>query len=308
MNLNQIRSMYDIRSLLHLSGNTRKIVCPLPGHAHAEYTPSFSIFFDRNGVQRWRCHGSCNKFGDVIDLAGELYVHNYNPKDPRHIRLAVGVLESKLQMSIPKPSHPVPALPPEIYQDFLPIGPEGIAYAKKRGLNEDTLKRFKIGQARVGGKLWLTLPTFHDQVLRGIKLRNLGSDEPRYINIAGSHKGLFNYDGVIYHTEPIFIVKGEIAAALLVQHGFLACAPTGGEGSSPEEVRTAVTLSNKRIVVGDNDPDSEVARQTRLLAEKRAILYYADLVFPPPQYKDIDQYLLADTEEALTTLHKWIGD
>ncbi|MCL4561889.1 MAG: hypothetical protein M1281_14930 [Chloroflexi bacterium] len=132
--------------------------------------------------------------------------------------------------------------------------------------------------------------------------------EPRYLNIAGSRKGLFNYDGVLYHSEPILIVKGEIAAALLVQHGFLACAPTGGEGSQPEEVRTAVALADKRIVVGDNDRDPRVAEKTRLLAEKRATLYYADLVFPPPEYKDIDEYLLAEEEAALATIQQWIGD
>jgi DNA primase len=48
-----------------------KMRCPFPDHE--DHTPSFSIYRDKSGYDRFRCFGSCGRFGDVIDLAQELY-------------------------------------------------------------------------------------------------------------------------------------------------------------------------------------------------------------------------------------------
>jgi hypothetical protein len=49
-------------------------------------------------------------------------------------------------------------------------------------------------------------------------------------------------------------------------------------------------------VIGDNDaPGME-------LGQKRAAFLHAELKFPPPAYKDVDQFILADMQLALETL------
>jgi hypothetical protein len=65
-------SCHSIESVVTFPPNKTLIVCPLPFHCHTHNSPSFSIFF-KDGKQYWKCHGYCNREGDVIDLVGFLY-------------------------------------------------------------------------------------------------------------------------------------------------------------------------------------------------------------------------------------------
>ena len=153
----------------------------------------------------------------------------------------------------------------------------------------------------------MAMPTFHYAELRGIKLRNTTGNSLRYLAVAGSRKGLFNHDAVFLASEPVLVVKGEIAAMVAERFGFLACAPTAGEGACIKELHVALSQCEP-IVVGDNDADTRVAEQTRLFAERRAAWLGADLRFPPFPYGDIDEYLLKDTEAAIVVVRGWISD
>jgi hypothetical protein len=176
-----------------------------------------------------------------------------------------------------------------------------VEYAAIRGLTRETLERFRVGQS---GK-YMAMPCFEAGLLRGIKMRNTDPScdmDHRFFQLKGSRQGLFNFDRVKQALEPVLIVKGEIPCMLLDQLGFLACAPTGGEGGWQEEWRTALALSKKRIIVGDNDrPGVE-------LGQKRAAFLHAELKFPPPAYKDIDQFILGDRVLALETIQRWLEE
>ena len=175
-------------------------------------------------------------------------------------------------------------------------------------MKEETLRRFHIGYAKLYNREWMTIPSFSNGKLKGIKLRNLDIYElkTRYMSIEGGLQSLFNIDKVRYHTDAVFIVKAEIPAMLLDQLGFYACAPTGGEGSRGnggwiEEWRTALALSHN-IVVADND------KPGMILGERRAALFAADLKFPPEIYKDIDQWYLADPQNAPQVISSWMEE
>jgi hypothetical protein len=179
--------------------------------------------------------------------------------------------------------------------DFLPIGIEAREYSWGRGLNDETIKKFNLGQS----KHWLTIPCFENWKLRGIKFRNLNpKDDLRFISMKGGLQGLFNFDSIAYKTGAVFVVKGEIPAMLLDQMGYLACAPTGGEGGWREDWRTALALCDP-IVVGDNDLPG------RKLGEVRATLLGARLVFPPENWKDIDSWILDEPEKARAQMEAW---
>lgn len=284
------RRTHDIRDIL---GTQKKyIVCPLPLHIHRRNTPSFMIFF-RDGVQYFRCHGNCGLTGDVIDLVGYLRVPGYDRKDGKMVREALAILENRFEAKIVIPEKQA-TLSPSAWIEFLPPGQPVIEYAAKRGLTSETLKKFNIGQRG----MFMTMPAFEEQRLVGIKCRNTTEQGIRFYQIEGSRQAMFNYDKVEFKTGVVFVVKGEIPCMLMDQLGFLACAPTGGEGGWRQDWRTALALAHC-VYIGDND---EAGRK---YGERRAGILNALLKFPPPEFKDIDDWILADQENALRELHAW---
>ena len=297
----EISRLYSER-IFDLAGTTpskRKIVCPLPRHQHANFTPSFSIFWG-SGRWQWRCHGNCNLRGDAIDLAGYMYLPHYDPKDSESIAKAINVLTDGREI-------PDPVTPPErkqiglsttVWKQYCPPGPEVVGYARERGISRRTLDHFRVGQ----DEHWMTIPVFEDGKLQGIKLRNLERGL-RYRSIKGSRTGLFNHDAVKYSTDKVYVVKGEIAAMVMHEHNLLACAPTGGESMVASAYNSILSLADL-VVIGDNDRDPEVRKVTQKQAEDRAKELGARLMFPPENYKDVDEWILNDPS-AVETLRRF---
>jgi len=290
--LENARRYYDMHDLV---GSRKKVmVCPLPSHIHSNNTPSFSIFF-RDGYQFFACHGNCQAKGDVVDLIGYMNMIDYNPYDHTKKRRALEILEGKQTVEMPVIAPKQANLMPDIWQKFLPPGEEAVAYAHKRGLNDATIQKFKLGQK----DNFLTMPCFEEYNLVGLKMRNLTSDGTRFLQTKGSRQGLFNMDSIQYKAGPVFLTKGEIPCMLLDQLGFAVCAPTGGEGGWRESWRTALALATSIIVIGDND---SVGRE---MGKRRAQTLDAKLVFPPEQYKDWDEFYLADPDECIRLTKSW---
>jgi len=292
--LETARSTHDIRSVLGLSDNKRVIVCPLPGHTHVSNTPSFSIYW-RKGLQWWKCHGSCQREGDVVDLVGYLRVPGYNPRDPDKVREALGLLDSRYEVKLVIPEKTI-RLAGDEWMNFIPPSREVVEYAHTRGITDASIKKFRIGQK----DSYMAIPAFQDGRLMGIKFRSFRdcTKARRFWSQAGSIKTLFNWDKIYLETGTVFVVKGEIPAMIIDQMGFNVCAPTGGEGSYLDSWRTALALANV-VVIGDNDAPG------RVLGDTRAKFFTAKLVFPPEEFQDIDKYILADPEAAAETLRKW---
>lgn len=290
-------TFHAIESVVAFPPNKELIVCPLPFHRHTHNTPSFSIFF-RDGKQYWKCHGYCHREGDVIDLVGFLYIPGYDRHNPKMVEAAIRRLDDRYEPVIVKVKEE-PKLVGNEWKLYLPPGLGVIEYAVTRGLTPETLEKFWVGQR---GRA-MAIPCFEYGELRGIKFRSIDpTSELRYWSLKGSRQGLFNFDRIKYTTKPVLIVKAEIPCMLLDQCGFLACAPSAGEGGWQEEWRTALALSAKRIVVGDNDaPGVE-------LGQKRAAFLAAELKFPPPAFKDVDQWVLADKDPALETIRRWMEE
>ena len=293
--ISSVQHCYTIQSVLHT--NQKVIVCPLPFHVHYNNTPSFSIYW-QDGYQHFNCHGNCNLKGDVIDLMGYLKIPNYDYKNPRMVSRSLDLLENKFVPQIviqPK----IVKLKGSEWIDFVPPGAEVMAYARTRGLTPETLKKFNIGQS--GNSM--SIPTFHEKKLIGIKMRNIHARSKcgRFWAFEGSRAGIFNFDAVAYKSVPLLMVKGEIPVLLLDQYGITACAPTGGEGSWCEDWLLALEMNSPRIVVGDNDAPG------RILGEKRASLLRAQLKFPPEQYQDIDKWILAD-RNAIEEIRAWLKE
>nr|MBN1228842.1 hypothetical protein [Anaerolineae bacterium] len=299
--LKALRALYDIREVLTDLGVEMSRdygVCPLPQHAHHNFTASFSVFISPDGVQRFKCHGNCGLQGDVIDLAGYLWVSGYHPADPVMLRRAVDALQARREMtwSLPAGQPKRQGLPQKRYLDFLPIGSEGRAYAHQRGLSDHSIELFGLGQDRD----YLTIPAFTNGKLMSIKKRALKTGM-RYLVEKGSRKSLFNHDAVKYARTVVFYVKAEIPAMLMTQLGYQACAPGMGETSFEEEWRRALAFA-RIVVVGDND-DAGVRA-----ASQRAMDLGGLLKFPPGPFKDLDEWILADQTGARKALDTWVRE
>jgi len=290
-------SNHDIHNIL----GTRKksLVCPLPQHIHKNNTASFSIFW-KEGRQYWKCHGNCQLEGDVVDLVGYLRVPGYTRWNPTSVRRALKLIDERYEITYVKPE-PNIILKGSEWADFLPPDQDVIDYARGRGLNIDTMRQFKLGSC---GKS-MSIPCFMEGRLKGIKMRRLdGVGKLRYWALKGSLQGLFNFDKVAFTQGPVLLVKAEIPCMLMNQEGFLACAPTGGEGSGSgwnETWRTALAFA-KVIVIGDNDAPGFK------LGLARATVMNGKLVFPPKQFKDLDDWFLAEPKAARAQIYQWMEE
>lgn len=302
------KKLYSIQSFLRLPDSTKKIVCPLHQHAHSSYpTPSFSIFIAHDGAQRWECHGNCGLRGDVIDLVGYLSVPGYEPHDPIKVELALALLSNHpIDFDRPRLGVAV-SLSPQAWRTYLPPGQQAVKSAKRRGLTEETVRKFELGQY----EHFLSIPAFEEGALRAIKFRNIlpnfGAEKyMRFFSATGSRSALFNYDAVAYTERPLLVVKGEIPVMLLDQYGFLACAPTTGEASKMDQWVPILSFAEKKVVVGDNDVVPEIREKMQAKAKERAAALHAELRFPPEDYKDIDEFILFQPEVAIPMIEEWL--
>jgi hypothetical protein len=302
----EVSRLYDIRDITR--SDRKKIVCPLPDHRHHNYTPSFSIFFT-SGKQRWHCHG-CGRGGDVIDLVGYMNVPGYDPENSEKLKTAINILTGGQYSS--SPVIPPPPKPTSLYQgewkNYLPAGDVVREYALGRGITEEVFDRFLLGEAIFYNSLYMTIPAFHDGVLQAVKLRKVsGSSSLRYMAIDGSRSALFNWDGVKNHTGTVFFVKGEIAALVLESLDYRACATTNGEAGDITPFMPALMKASQIILISDNDDKETTRRQIRKSALRRAKLLNAQLVYPSENFKDIDEWLLAEPEAATNFLDSLSG-
>ena len=307
--IRDIRRLFDIRVIVGMAGTAKKvIVCPLPMHPHSTHSPSFSVFTSQKGVQLWKCHGACGLQGDVLDLIGFSKIPGYDAHNGDHVRQAMTLLTTIHEIHPPKKEKKVLPLSNDVYRRYLPAGNEVMTYGAKRGLTSETLEYFAVGQFDTPTTHWMTIPSFDGSRLVTLKMRNVNSTGPkdRYQNFPGSQTSLFNVNQVRNERGRVLIVKGEIVVMLLKQHGFLATAPTTGENNTEENWYKDLMFCEKRVVVGDNDPNPKVREKMVAFTKTRADVLRAELQFPPEKYKDLDQWILAEPGIALPIIQGWL--
>lgn len=239
----------------------------------------------------------------MIDLVGYMDIPGYDPRNSEHVKMAAARLQQE-DIRPPVTKKKEAALDPLLWRKYLPPSQKVIEYAKTRGLTEETLRKYRIGEARGA----MAIPFFQDGLLKGIKFRSL-AERPRlrYWSAKGSVASLFNHDMVAFTDKPVAVLKGEIPVMLFDQLGILAAAPTTGEGRGDmSEWAHLFAFAKKVVVIGDNDRDPEVRRKITAATEKRAEQLKAELRFPPEKYKDIDEYILAEPD-AIQVIREWLN-
>jgi len=259
-----VRERYDIaevvgRYVMLTHGN--KGLCPF----HEERTPSFSV--NIRG-QYFYCFG-CGKGGDVFKFL-ELYekksfievlkeladraginIPNLSPDSQKHID-EKRVIQDVLRETA------------EFYHEH--ITREASDYlTKKRGIEDETISKFKIGYAngnlseyllkernfpldiclkagilkkREDGAIKdhfrnrIVFPNFRRGQIVHISGRGLGNDDPKYLHLPGEIKYLYNEDA-LYEKE-VYVVEGIVDCLSAIQCGYPAVAVLGASNFKPE--------------------------------------------------------------------------
>ena len=194
----RLRRLFDMRDILGIDGRKKVIICPLPGHHHANYTPSFHIFIGRDGVQKFQCHGICQQRGDVIDLVGFMSIPGYDPRNKKYVGMAMERLTDYRPTFRKWPAPTKVGLSPNLWHEYVPPARLVTRYAHSRGLDQRTLEKFKVGSKGDA----MAIPVFEEDTLRSIKFRNIrppkrdGLNYLRYWSEKGSVSAMLNYDVV----------------------------------------------------------------------------------------------------------------
>lgn len=126
------------------------------------------------------------------------------------------------------------------------------AYLKERGLNDESISRFRLGYDEE--KQRLIIP--HDPDGSYFISRRISEDEkiPKYMNPKNVDGILFNADA-LYQNEPCFVVESDLCAISIEQVGghAVALAGTGGQQRLLTQIRKHTPTCQALIVSLDND-------------------------------------------------------
>ena len=141
----EIKSMLDLVELIgsyvkiQKAGINYKANCPF----HGEKTPSFFVSPTR---QMWHCFG-CSRGGDAFQFIMEIEGHDF-PEALKFLAQRTGVELKREDPRISSQRNRLFDLCEEatkIFEQSLSLTPSVLAYLKKRGLTEETIKEFRVG-------------------------------------------------------------------------------------------------------------------------------------------------------------------
>ena len=197
----------------------------------------------------WFCH-KCNEKGNLWTL-----------------KKRMGDIQETIRPAFNKPKYKKPYQDQaEKYHRALLKDSAALNYLDARGINQESIKRFKLGISQENGTRWITVPHYHGKTLENIKFRSLPPAEKTFKRVAGCKSVLFNVDSLKGQRE-IFITEGEIDGISLIQAGMenVVSGTTGAGSFDPEWIDQLKALKKVYIVY---DSDEKGQKGARSLAKR----------------------------------------
>jgi DNA primase len=266
-------------------------------------TPSLVVFPESS---RWWCFGACNAGGDVFDFVmqaeGISFLEAVRRLGGEHLSPPSVVSppptkrRDESKRGVLRDAHyALLTMAVEVYHAALLANPRALAYTSKRGLDEDTVRKFRLGfaagrlkrylafrgwsdelAADLGlidsrGREWyrgrLVIPEVRGELARAIYLvgRTIPGIRtafgPKYLTLAGAPKPLYGQERVEGYSE-VFVVEGPIDYLLLWQWGYPAVA-TSGNRIKREHVEFLQGFRRIYLVPDRDDAGRQMWRECR---------------------------------------------
>ncbi len=306
--LGVIRQLYDLPTVVaRLTGMEarKKIVCPMPFHPHTNMSPSFGMFVDSQGIQRFKCFGNCGVEGDVIDFAGYYTIgQSYDSRNAEHVRLALSYLQAggmcapKTPLKKKKKSLDQRIVRPLVkqWEEALWTNEQAQAYLEERGVLS-VAKHFRLGYRIIdppyvkyeqdGGTLpghYIAIPTIENGRIVSVKLRRIptyyAEDDIKPIRydfvsgdrIGSGQPGVFNHDEVAFQSGVVFSPEGEFDVMLIKAHGYLACCMNSGGNVLSDHLALILAHADPIWIADDDDTGQRHAEGKQKLVGKGIIV------------------------------------
>ncbi len=280
--------------LLKKAGANFKGLCPF----HHEKTSSFMVNPDR---QSFKCFG-CNKGGDIFTFIQEVETIEFGDALKMLADRAGVTLQPRSQ---PKPGeapsektryYSINSLAGQLFHKLLtehPIGKEALAYLKKRGITDQTIKKWRIGYAPRKKVLHDLLikrgyspqeiersgkpDMFYDRIMFpimdvmgntvGFTGRILGQGEPKYLNTPETP--IFRKSRILFGLEKakqaikinaqVIITEGQMDVISASQAGTQNVVATSGTALTQDHLRILARYSVDIVFAFDTDNAGETA-------------------------------------------------
>ncbi len=154
----------------------------------------------------------------------------------------------------------------EKYHQALLKDPDAQDYIKGRGINRESIQRFKIGTCQGDGIKWISIPHYQAGSLANIKFRSMPPTDKAFKRVKDCQSILFNVD-VLKNQKEVFITEGELDAITLIQAGVenVVSGTTGAGSFDPEWLDQLKHLEKIYLVY---DPDEQGQKGARSLAKR----------------------------------------
>ncbi len=312
----RLKASCDLRRLVEqdlgqpLARGGRAFLWKCPFH-HEKRGLSSAVWADG-----YYCFGKCDRGGDALDWL------------QRYRRLsfteAVQLLGAPLEADTPphRPPNDVGSAPPDaVWQEaaervvayaetslWSPQGENALLYLLNRGLTSTTIRAARLGLIPGGG--WtkvaglnvpcgIAIPWFAGGDLWAVKVRR-ASGEPKYTQIAGGGRGLYNADALIDRQRPALICEGEFDTLLAQQEaGRLIAAVSPGSASSqlnPWWYGDLVSCPSILVAFDNDAAGQRGAQRLRRVSPRVRILRI-------PEGKDITDFYLGGGD-----IYTWIQE
>jgi 5S rRNA maturation endonuclease (ribonuclease M5) len=173
---------------------------------------------------------------------------------------------------------------------------------EKRGLTEDTIRKFSLGKLNQGGYGWVSIPLFNllGEFVGGYKLRSLPWEESNSLRYLHYPNGIyvdcpFNAYNLNPGKDKVVICEGEFDCMLLNQYGYNAVTSVTGGGSFKDEYFDVLEPFQEIIILFDNDESG--AKFSVKLAERLSLKFPSKLISiakipKEDEVKDITDYIV----------------